>query len=352
MASLAKPLPALYTVYVLRSTVRHASLYIGSTPNPPRRLKQHNGEAKGGAVRTARQNLRPWEMIALISGFPSMIAALKFEWALTNPHLTLHIRPEARLSVSTQKKRNGMPRRPAHSLKSIMSNIHLLTVAPSFARWPLSLHFFAQEAQTAWNRWTKSAEVVANPNLRILTDFGPADDAGAIASPSTSWGIHALALDYEPMKQYVEKAHNVVSFEQEGKCVHCHEQLQSGQGLHPMCPNEGCVAMGHLDCWGNHALTGQAGGTLIPNECVCPSCGSAVRWADMMKELSLRVRGEKERYKAKPFSQSPRLRQPLGNTAWLWQPGSPEGRRANRYYNANGPLTAKDLNAFCQPQIA
>jgi structure-specific endonuclease subunit SLX1 len=79
MTSLTKPLPALYTVYVLRSTIRHASLYIGSTPNPPRRLKQHNGEARGGAARTAREKLRPWEMIALVSGFPSMVAALKFE---------------------------------------------------------------------------------------------------------------------------------------------------------------------------------------------------------------------------------------------------------------------------------
>lgn len=79
MTHLSKPLPALYTVYVLRSTVRRASLYIGSTPNPPRRLKQHNGETKGGAVRTARDRLRPWEMVALVSGFPSMVAALKFE---------------------------------------------------------------------------------------------------------------------------------------------------------------------------------------------------------------------------------------------------------------------------------
>lgn len=79
MSALVKPIPALYTVYILRSTVRPASLYIGSTPNPPRRLKQHNGEVKGGAARTSRASLRPWEMVAVVSGFPGMLAALKFE---------------------------------------------------------------------------------------------------------------------------------------------------------------------------------------------------------------------------------------------------------------------------------
>lgn len=75
-----KPIPALYTVYILRSTVRHSSLYIGSTPNPPRRLSQHNGTVKGGAARTSKASLRPWEMVGLVSGFPSMVAALKFEY--------------------------------------------------------------------------------------------------------------------------------------------------------------------------------------------------------------------------------------------------------------------------------
>lgn len=79
MSQLSRPHPALYAVYVLRSTVRHASIYIGSTPNPPRRLKQHNGEARGGAVRTSKEKFRPWEVVVLVTGFPSSIAALKFE---------------------------------------------------------------------------------------------------------------------------------------------------------------------------------------------------------------------------------------------------------------------------------
>jgi len=82
MAIQTKPIPALYTVYILRSAVRHASLYIGSTPNPPRRLSQHNGDVKGGATRTSKGNLRPWEMVGLVAGFPSMVAALKFEYVL------------------------------------------------------------------------------------------------------------------------------------------------------------------------------------------------------------------------------------------------------------------------------
>lgn len=102
----SKPIPALYVVYILRSTVRHASLYIGSTPHPPRRLNQHNGKAKGGAARTSRDSLRPWEMVGVVSGFPSMVGALKFEYVQSLPP-RISSRPEsptypARLEVLTR----------------------------------------------------------------------------------------------------------------------------------------------------------------------------------------------------------------------------------------------------------
>ncbi|KAK3374192.1 hypothetical protein B0T24DRAFT_577100 [Lasiosphaeria ovina] len=309
MAIQTKPIPALYTVYILRSTVRHASLYIGSTPNPPRRLSQHNGTARGGAAKTSRNSLRPWQMVGLISGFPSMVAALKFEWALTNPHLSVHIPSDSRLSRSTQVKANGQPRRPSKSMVSILSNVHLLLRVPSFARWPLKLHFFVPEVYAAWQKWCATAAVPLRPSLKVVTDFGGAqtsegelDDYSPAKESESSdgseqtkpWGIHALPLDYEPIKDYVAKAQGIFEFEREGDCVVCHRAIESGEGLHAVCTNGGCDGVGHLSCWSRHFMPSQGLDNILPIQGWCPKCHGEIQWSDMMKELTLRLRGKKE----------------------------------------------------------
>lgn len=182
-----------------------------------------------------------------------------------------------------------MPRRPVHSMSSVMANIHLLTGVPSFARWPLNVHFLAKEAYAAWQNRLKTTLEPIRQDLRVLTDF--AEPAHGVLENAQARGIHALPLDYMPMAKYVGKAHAIVEFEQEGNCVHCSEGLESGKGLHALCPNDACKAMGHLDCWSQHALLNDCSGHVIPHQCSCPSCGGNIRWGDMMKELSLRVRG-------------------------------------------------------------
>jgi predicted GIY-YIG superfamily endonuclease len=54
--------------------------YAGVSPDPVRRLRQHNGEIKGGAKYTTGKG-PGWRHICLISGFDK-IQSMQFEWAV------------------------------------------------------------------------------------------------------------------------------------------------------------------------------------------------------------------------------------------------------------------------------
>ena len=64
------------TVYCLVEQTGR-STYVGATLELDRRLRQHNGEIKGGAKATAGKR---WSLAATVTGFPSWPTALQFEW--------------------------------------------------------------------------------------------------------------------------------------------------------------------------------------------------------------------------------------------------------------------------------
>ncbi len=62
-------------VYVIRSSTGRT--YVGVTTDETRRLRQHNGDIKGGARST--RGFRPWELIRVIGPIPTQSEALKEE---------------------------------------------------------------------------------------------------------------------------------------------------------------------------------------------------------------------------------------------------------------------------------
>lgn len=82
-----------YWVYVIQSLAPRYSkrgvqlpgvYYVGMTTDPPRRLRQHNGEIVGGGRYTSKH--RPFEPRALYGPYDSRSDALKAERALKHGH--------------------------------------------------------------------------------------------------------------------------------------------------------------------------------------------------------------------------------------------------------------------------
>ncbi|KXT12911.1 hypothetical protein AC579_10456 [Pseudocercospora musae] len=304
------PIPAFYACYLLRSIARHSSTYIGSTPNPPRRLRQHNGESKGGAVRTSRDSLRPWEMTCLVTGFPSKIAALQFEWAWQNPNMTRHIdvssriaqsRITTRISPKTGKTRKRA-KRPRQSLSGHLANLHLLLRSNSFSRWPLRLTFYAEDVHRVWQKLLTQTIEKLRPGISTGTDDLPRDDIKASkpldpTMPPENVAIQLLAVGYERVKAQLLKSQSIFDGDGNPKCSICHEQTPSDGAATIICPQETCSGVSHLQCLSTKFLNEESGTNshpVIPTSGHCPTCNSQLLWIDLVKELSLRMRGEKE----------------------------------------------------------
>lgn len=69
-----------FFVYLLECS--DGSTYVGATVDLEHRIRQHNGEIKGGAHATTSKLKQGevWRRVCHIEGFPDWQAALQFEW--------------------------------------------------------------------------------------------------------------------------------------------------------------------------------------------------------------------------------------------------------------------------------
>ena len=122
--------------YLLRSQNSDHPLrtYIGFTTNPRRRLRQHNGELTRGARRTMIG--RPWEYVAIISGFQDKKSSMRFEWAWQHVDKSKVFRD----TVGSDKDARKMKRR--RGVIARLNDLHvLLSDCPPFNTMPLKFHY-------------------------------------------------------------------------------------------------------------------------------------------------------------------------------------------------------------------
>ncbi len=111
-----------YSCYILENPKRKT--YVGITLDLKKRLRQHNGELKGGAKSTHKKG--PWHCATLINGFRTKHEALSFEWYMCRRSLKRHS------SYKTRSKLGGVLEKRKKRMRILLKDKrwkHLIVVA-------------------------------------------------------------------------------------------------------------------------------------------------------------------------------------------------------------------------------
>lgn len=217
--------------------------YVGFTVNPARRLRQHNGEIKGGARRTAR--LRPVEMVAVVHGFTNKVAALQFEYAWQHPKRSRLLR-EAFAAHLTVRRAQGVSGK--------MAVLALLLATAPFSSQPLAVHL-----------------VEENDRLRgVLAGRGavpavPAHVAVTTGALETCAALQTTAVDDDDGDDGA------------GPCGVCEARV--AVNCRVACA---CSAVFHARCLAGTFLAGSVD-RLLPSGGDCPCCRRPMAWAEALR---------------------------------------------------------------------
>ena len=243
-----------FMCYLLRSLApKHATkTYIGFAVDPKRRIRQHNGEIKGGATRTKRVG-RPWEMCLVVQGFPNKVCALQFEWAWTNP-------------TKSRLLKNHVPKTKRYGYREKLRLLTTMLTVNPWSNYGLKVHFTSEDVLHLWEKFrsdnTALMSIPVSEGLLDMLDVYNCQDAPTCVDKEGLNGQPAI---------------------KDKVCVYCSEPMKSARG-HAKCPY--CNITAHLICLSDEFLKDQPD-ELIPRSGVCSFCEKYITWRDIVVKGSL-----------------------------------------------------------------
>ena len=280
----------MYFCYILCSLNSKylSNTYIGFTDDPLHRIRQHNGEIKGGAKYTKRR--RPWKLILVISNFPNKIAALKFEWAWQNPFSSNFIKGDIDNNIIIPKMTKKKLSNYYTSIKFKIEVLNLLINSKVFGR--------------------------INLNINILDD-NPIDDiiiSEILKSNYTKINKNINIEEFKKnMKDNNKKEDNDINEELlslEGlniadKCIICEEEFNNNNNKEKIISESSednndkknkkeyivkcnkCKCPFHMICLANYELEKNNDiFNLVPKNADCYVCGNSLIWSEWVKDLT------------------------------------------------------------------
>ncbi|KAK4053214.1 Slx4p interacting protein [Microbotryomycetes sp. JL221] len=305
-------IPPLYSCYLLRSmNPKRTATYIGSTPDPPRRIKQHNGLIKGGAFKTRYG--RPWEQELIVYGFPSKLQALQFEWAWQHPYASRHLHARQQdnddehiVTASTSKSTKGkqkatnatddttttttittratkkplaqFPKTPLSNRPQTKVQVlqYMLTVPP-WRAFNLKLLLFSHDAKTWWDNARQWGPV-------IRTDTALKKwlrDRNANNTNDDPWGLKDGTFLDQVQVELRPEGVDGARLKRQGGPEQDVDKIRVDDGTH------NCQATFHLPCLANHFSSTSDNvneeDTMLPRTGSCPSCSTELHWQDLIR---------------------------------------------------------------------
>ncbi|KAF4620764.1 hypothetical protein D9613_000533 [Agrocybe pediades] len=267
--------PAFYACYLLKSLQPGSTaVYIGSTPSPPRRIRQHNGELTQGARKTKAK--RPWEMQMIVHGFPSRLAALKFEWAWQHPQKSRYMRD----------KDGPLFPRASRKLKKNISIVRTMVCTNPFNTWPLHVKLFTEEAVNGWEAACKVKNCPAlPPGFTYSIELEGVNGQSGHSGSGRQGPIDVE--DTEFTSAILEKSAALLSSGRALHCSVCNEPIENYSTdflSNALCPSHRCNAVSHLRCLAEHFMKERPEtGTIVPRGGHCKTCGDYTLWGDVIR---------------------------------------------------------------------
>lgn len=244
-----------YYCYLLKSikTRNSSSTYIGFTVDNNRRLRQHNGEITAGAKKTSKG--RPWEHIAIISGFPNKIVALQFEWQWQHPSMSRLVREVLTVNPNT---------------RGVKTKIDILMCILQTKLWrqlDLQVNFFNTAAHKYFlNAALSSAVTLRNKFCRGLDDL-PNVHIDNSKDKENSENVPPSILNETKCGVCRHAASGLI-----WTCVDCSETV------HLTCLAGTCAQGGDNNRHGSKCREG-----FIPAGAACPTCHAYSLWTDVAR---------------------------------------------------------------------